>query len=935
VKKYKETENLSMKDRNDWHLLTNEDVLRQLSTDQYKGLAEGEVLRRRRRLGKNSVWRVKHMSAWEIAYNTVFDLATLLLVVTAAAAALFEQSTEALMITLILILGGTLRTVTFVRANRIFEETAHGMIPVASVLRDGKLRVVSAEEIVPGDVLILEAGDTVPCDGRIILGRDSIVLERGITENKSPVHKFHTVIATESQSAEVPCEYRSNMVFASSTVLAGNLRVVATSCGDDTLISRKNGGIVIDADDHIPIVDTLRRSSKSISLIMLACVMVLTSVSLFKHEDFTIADIFLVTMSMAVASMSEFLTSIGSIVLAVTVRRAAGNGTKKNKKNSAVRIRRPEDIDDINDLERIVFCGSSFFKSGRTELSAAGIGLHTADFNNKKDVKSLERLISYAVVSTGSSARGLSDGGVMNRSRADMSITSVVAAAFESRFGVRVTKTYSLIDHVGVESPSSENLDWSLIQGDGEEIIAVASGKIDSVLRTCSSVESDKKIVPLTAEMKKMIFTECANVEFAGGKIVAVAKRVSPVTKLNRISMLTQNMVFVGWAAISEEPEPSVRENISYIKKTGAEIVLFSDNPTADLYYCHRFGLFGRKTRVVHHKNLSSGGSGDIAENGLIVSFEGANGSIVPAMSYTRAMKKLAEDGKITALVGSDWQEAGAMEAADIGISVARSPLRTVAKSLIKHTSVEILPSHEHVGDEHGGLAGVVRAMKAAGQAVRNIHSAVFYMIASQTARMVLFLSTVVFDVPLLDPVFILSWGLLFDLAAILMIGFEKFDYYSPEKKRHSEKGYVRMIFRAVGMGALWGMIIVSVIPFARLIAGVMGGHVSGGILLSLMSSSAILTAYITACIVMKRSLWTLNSRANVAEIALTVLTAVLCLLMLFSGKCAALIGGEVCGEYALLILIPLLLTYLMFGFILLITHRRKNKNSFLHSAKN
>ena len=310
---------------------------------------------------------MRRTSAWEAAAASLFDLPTLLLVVAAAAAAVFDKRFEAGAIAAVLLIGALARTAVSVRANRILEDMARSRIPVSSVIRDGRILFLPASEIVPGDIIFLEAGDTVPCDGRVITGDDSVVSERGITGNDRPVHKFNTVISTEAESGEIPCEFRSNMLFAGSLVLSGSVRIAATACGEDTLVSMKQGGITVDAQNDFPMVARLKKQSRTVSLVMLAAVLALSALSLFTGDGMSLPDVFLGAMAMAVASMSEFFSTIAAIILAVAVRRARqGVGPaeegEEEKEGSRTRVlfRDPSRIEDVAAPDALVFCGSSF-----------------------------------------------------------------------------------------------------------------------------------------------------------------------------------------------------------------------------------------------------------------------------------------------------------------------------------------------------------------------------------------------------------------------------------------------------------------------------------------------------------------------------------------------------------------------------------------------
>jgi len=290
---------------NTWHLLPADEVLRLLETDMYRGLSPDEAKKRRKRV-PGEVWHVRRSSAWEAAAASLFDLPTLLLVVAAAAAAVFDKRFEAGAIAAVLLIGALVRTAVSVRANRILEDMARSRIPVSSVIRDGTVHLLPAHEIVPGDIIFLDAGDRVPCDGYVITGDDSVVSERGITANEVPVHKYPTVISTAGEFAEVPGEFRPNMLFAGSLVLSGSVRIAATACGEDTLVGREQGGVTIDAGGEFPLIDRLKKQSRAVSLVMLAAVMVLTGLAVICGRGMSLPDVFLGTLAMAVASMSEF-----------------------------------------------------------------------------------------------------------------------------------------------------------------------------------------------------------------------------------------------------------------------------------------------------------------------------------------------------------------------------------------------------------------------------------------------------------------------------------------------------------------------------------------------------------------------------------------------------------------------------------------------------
>ena len=668
---------------NTWHLLLADEVLRTLGTDMYRGLTADEAKKRKRRL-RGEVWHVRRTSAWEAAAAALFDLPTLLLVIAAAAAAVFDKRFEAGAIAAVLLVGAAVRTVVSVRANRILEDMARSRIPVSSVIRDGRAHLLPAYEIVPGDIIFLEPGDTVPCDGRVITGDDSVVSERGITSNDRPVHKFATVIATEADSGEVPCEFRSNMLFAGSLMLSGSVRIAATACGDDTLISMKQGGVTIEADRDFPLVVRLKRQSRAASLFMLAAVMLLSGLAVLTGGGIALPDVFLSGMAMAVASMSEFISTIAAIIFAVTVRKAAS--ARENRGCGRILFRDPSRIEDVAASDALVFCGSSFFKSGQAELLAYRLGNVCTGADEKGGDPG--ELLSLALSATTQSGQrtGLSDGGkktpVSHKTRERANIVSLAAEACAKRTG-RLPSAFPVGDHRDSSDRLAVGLEISLCE-QGGAVWAVACGSARDVLVCCSGVETESGILPLEPSLTESVLREAAELEARGARVLAVARRISPYPHLNRLAVLTQAMNFVGYFALSMEPEKNARENVDYLKRSGVLPILFTENPEADLFYGMRLGLFDENTVPIPAAQWDAPLAGRIlsghGSSGVLVAFDSI-GDAYLGTAYAGAMTSLIAGRDASAKIGS---AAGARRGEDrtpVSVQDYESPIKSIGNS--------------------------------------------------------------------------------------------------------------------------------------------------------------------------------------------------------------------------------------------------------------
>lgn len=908
-----------MNDRNNWHLISSADAARALDSDKFKGLSEKSAQRRRRRFGENSVWYVRRAGASSVARATVFDLATLLLVITTAAAAMFEMNGVAIAMLVILVIAGAMRMTAFIRAARILESMAQEKIPVCSVIRDGRAQLLSAREIVPGDVVFVEAGDVIPCDGRVISAGDAVVIENGITENRSPVHKFDTIIKTESDSAEVPAEYRSNMVFAGSAVKSGKIRILATATGEDTLIVRRQGGIELTASDEFPTVETLSKQSRTMSLIMIAFVMLITVTSLFVGDEFTLPEVFLGTMAMAVAAMSEFLTAIAYIIISVTVLDASrgGDGAKMPKlkllrgaSHPRIVMRNPGKLDNVASPTRMVFMGSSFFKSGRAELFA-----YRVDGRLTRKEGSPERLLSFASAAASTSGFGLAGEGDSTSSTTTVSrLISRAVGAYTAKTKKKIL-TYSPIAHVSSSDESAAGLDISIIERDGE-LHAVACGPIDAVLRVCTKEITADGERALDASASRAIYTECAKLEFGGARVVAVCEKVSEYSTLSRIAAITCEMKFVGFFAVAEESERGAKDNVKYLRERGIVPILFTRTPKEDLYYCHRIGLFNKNTKIIPISSLTSGYDED-ATDGVIVSFEGVAEEKLPA-AYASAMDKLSEGG-VTAALAKRKPHARAFSKADVGFAVSRGSIRPIPELISKFASVAVYPSKSESQNEFGGLSGVIYAMRLACRAKRNTSSARFYLTASQIARLIVILASVLFALPMPSPVFILIWGLIFDFLAVVSMAFS--DEYSVTDDMPKN------VPASIAVGALLGALSVAWIPLANVLASRLATAVTAEALTSVMAGAIILSSLALFYHSIKRGSLFASREINMAHLVFVLVSVVFAMLVMFTGFGASIAGAVPCPTYAAFAIIPAIVILAVLEVTKLVCAKRVKKD--------
>ncbi len=843
---------------NEWHLRDAEASAALLKVDTARGLDEKEVQRRRRKNGRNTIWYIRRSRGAEYAASAAGDLISFLLIIAAVTAAVFEGSEAARSVCAILAAGMLIRTLTYVKARRILEELADEGIPSATVLRSGTVQVLRADELVEGDVILLGPGDIVPCDGRIFSGDGVKVIEKGVTENSSTVVKGDTVILTDS-GKDVPCEFRVNMLFAGSTVIAGKCRIIATACGEDALVSMKYGGLLLPSGEKLPVTEALVKWSRASRLVFLGLVIFISVLSLFtmSGDSFGFAGAFTDAVALAASSSAGYLFLSGYITLTIPLRRIArgdcgirgGKRDEKRKWNplpnvkrstighgaASVRsiIRNAADVESVAGTELLVATDASVFKSGRSIYSSyyKDGELHAAEPGNIN----AENLLSIALTSvrSGSSGATLFSGGgsekrdkqvLLENSSEEFGMRAVEPTKQGSHYsssnenggfvkGVR-TNTSSVVEYRREDGPSGDIDTVLLVQESA--LTAQVSGDVRTILSYCDSIIVNGREIFLSYEERARIISAADKIEASGGIAIALAERESPYNSLRRLSVIHSKMRFLGFAAFDEKAENGLEEAARMLKGSGKRVVLLSSNPVREKRYLEKRGIYDGSEKIVSCKDLIRG---VIPEGSFIVWTPASgsdSGSVDAALKMrTAIVRKLADSIPGICVITSEPSEAAMMAKGTVGAAVSRSRNRPIPQTLKRRAKISIYPSAEYE-EGYGGFFGAVKAIAASTLALENLRRTAIFTLMSQSVRIACTLLCVIFGGKISITAAILFSGMILDFLSVLAISFRaKQDEVLVGDASEREIPDLRQSIRRSGIGLLIGC---AEFGFARLV---------------------------------------------------------------------------------------------------------------------
>lgn len=804
-----------------WHSLETADLERIFRTDGAKGLSDKEAERRLRH-GKNTVWEVKTASVKRYAVRSLFDLTTVLLVLAVFAAAFFGSAKAALAIFAMLIIGRAARIATHVWAERVFEKNAKESLPRAKVVRGGTVKVVDSESVAPGDVIILDTGDTVPCDIRLTAADNILVSEENVTGVKGVVSKSsHTI---PPAGGEVPITMRTNTLYASSVVISGFAIGIAVATGDDTLRCAREGRITLAGEKDVSTVEKLSDWGRICSLCLIGAALVITVIGILIGGS-GLFEVFLPSIAMAAAGLSEFIAAVGAFAWAVKLREDESGVLAK----SSI-------AEKAANTDLMVLKGIGVVKSGKTSL-------HSFYQNGRltlmgtKGAKAPQRLLRLACYCTGASPEGgIVQGNFGTRHRASDALSyRVVRSLWEDNGkGNAAPNTYQIISHMPASDIDSRGLDNVLLL-QGRDVYFAAMGNVFAILNMSAYVRRGNEIVNLTADEKNKIEAYARELAKHGVTLCAVGLRKSPCDNLRRVSVLHSKLCFEGFIAVADRPAEGVIASIEDMRGVGTRFVIFSDKGEEDKLYAEAEGIFKTGDLYLSEKECKEIKALSPEKGSLTVieTPRGAEG----IRERLRLMKLIRENELFVSYVGGGIEDMWNMKNADISFAVGESGaipqgIRTEA--------------HGIVNSEGGGFDGVCRLIDKCRRSLLNIRSTLNYLITSQVARLVAMLLCAAAGLALPSAASLVLWGVILDFA----VSFATATVPGEKKRARIRSGHIsgtpdssQEVLLPTMYGAALAVLSIAV-PFVAKALASFGGFAPR------LTDASIMTSSVASCII-------------------------------------------------------------------------------------
>lgn len=744
-----------MKQKEDWNYSTQELLQKFDVTEQ--GLNNARVEETRRQTGENILQEGKKKSTLEVFLGQFCDLLVVILII-AAIISMFSGNVEStIVILLVLIMNAVLGTVQHIKAQRSLESLKQLSAPNAKVIRNGVKQEIPSREIVPGDIVMLEAGDMIVADGRILHNYSLQVNESSLTGESTNVEKTDMVIEGKVALAD-----RVNMVYSGSLVTYGRAQVLVTGTGMKTELGKIAGLMNAAKERKTPLQESLDKFSGRLAmLIMIICAIVFC---LCIYRKMTILDSLLFAVALAVAAIPEALGSIVTIVQAF--------GTQKMAKENAI-------IKDLKAVESLgcvsVICSDKTGTLTQNKMTVQQIYIDGKVYEPKElDITDqTQRYLLYDAVLTNDSSivegKGIGDPTEYALLEMFRNIR-VESSEFFGSAGIYEDILRKSMDRMEeVPFDSDRKLMSTKYSLHGVPTI-LTKGAVDVLLDRCTSVRYSDGIRPMTESEKEKIRKQNRIFSENGLRVLSFAYKESD----EPLSVDTEyNFIFLGLISMVDPPRPESAEAVADAKKAGIRPVMITgDHKITAVAIAKRIGIFEDGNIALTGEELDALTDAELDDRITKISVYAR----VSPENKIRIVEAWQRKGNIVSMTGDGVNDAPALKKADIGVAMG-----ITGTEVSKDAAAMIL------SDDN--FATIIKAVANGRNVYRNIKNAILFLLSGNTAGVFSVLYTSIMGLPVpFAPVHLLFINLLTDSLPALAIGMEPADERLLDEKPRDPK---------------------------------------------------------------------------------------------------------------------------------------------------
>lgn len=786
------------------YLSSYNEVLQNLNTNE-KGLSEEESQKRLMNNGENKLDEGKSVSLLYKFLKELTNPMTIILIVAAiisgiTAAYAKESFADVFIIFIVVVINGVLGVYQESKSEKAIKALQDMTALTCKVIRNNKQIVIKSEELVAGDIVILEAGDAVPADGRVIESASLKIEEAALTGESVPVNKKIDALTLSENEKDISLGDRKNMVYMGSSVVYGRGRVVITSTGMNTEMGKIAKALSETKEGQTPLQKKLTQLSKTLSYLVIGICVFIFLFSLGKAypniEGKVFIDTFMVAVSLAVAAIPEGLATVVTIVLSI--------GVTNMSKKSAV-IRKLTAVETLGCAQ--IICSD---KTGTLTQNKMTVTKHYGEN---------EKLLATVMA--------LSNDAQLDNNEAVGEPTECALVNYAYKLGLdknELVKKYPRIGEIPFDS--NRKMMSTVHRTKDNKNVQYTKGAPDEVLKHCSKILINDEIVQMSEEYRGKILKENKNMADEALRVLCAAmKEYNEEPKDYSSEALEEDMIFVGLVGMIDPVREEVKDAIKECNSAGIRpIMITGDHIDTAVAIAKELGIIKDKNEAITGAMLNEISDEDFDES---IEKYSVYARVQPEHKV-RIVNTWKKKGKISAMTGDGVNDAPAIKNADIGVGMG-----------ITGTDVTKNVADMVLADDN--FATIVCAVKEGRRIYDNIRKSIQFLLSSNLSEVVaIFFATIVGFV-ILKPVHLLWINLITDCFPALALGTEKEeDDIMRRKPRDASEG---IFSSGLGVDIIWQGFMIAIIT---IVAYVVGHYMESGVWEFVTSKDGMTMAFLT-----------------------------------------------------------------------------------------
>ena len=747
-----------------------------------EGLTSAEAQKRLEENGKNKLAAAKGKSLIRRFLEQLADPMIIILLVAAAISGVLavvenEGFTDVIIILAVVLINAVLGVYQESKAEKAIEALQEMSAATSKVLRDGKVQIIHSEDLVVGDIILLEAGDAVPADARILENASLKVEEAALTGESVPVTKFIDTIYLREGEKDVPLGDRKNMLYMGSTVVYGRGTAVVTATGMDTEMGKIAGALSAAEEGQTPLQRKLAQLSKILTWLVLGICVVVFGVQLIREGNLNFADTilpsFMVAVSLAVAAIPEGLAAVVTVVLSIGV-------TNMSKRNAI--IRRLTAVETLGCAQ--IICSD---KTGTLTQNKMTVVDHFGE--DEGHIASAMALCCDAEIDH--------DGNVTGEP------TEAALVAWADKLGMRKYDLKASAPRSG-EAPfdSGRKMMTTVHVIEGNHI-QYTKGAPDVVIGKCTHYLENGKPVAMTEAYKNAILTANKTMADKALRVLACAQRTWDAAPASyEPEALEENLCFVGLCGMIDPVRPEVKDAIVQCRSAGIRpIMITGDHVDTAGAIAKELGIITEETYAITGAQLNDMDDAEFASKFQSISVYAR----VQPEHKTRIVNAWRNAGYVTAMTGDGVNDAPSIKSADIGVGMG-----ITGTDVTKNVADMVLTDDN--------FATIVGAVEEGRRIYDNIRKAIQFLLGSNMSEVISIFTATLLGFTILEPVHLLWINLVTDCFPALALGTEKAEPNIMKRKPREAKSGI--FSDGMGVDIAYQGVLVSILTLGSYFIG-------------------------------------------------------------------------------------------------------------------